>query len=157
MLLEQPVLAHGGDQDIGEAVVVVIGHRHAHAVHLHRQAGALGHVGEGAVAIVAVELEGAALALVAGPVHAVHQQDVEPAIAIVIEKRAAGPHGLGQILGAERAAVVMEVDARRGGDIGQPEAQARRRAGSAGRSAKPEPAKKRPPVHAMLTKPSRMA
>jgi len=119
---EQAVLADGGDQHVGEAVVVIIGHGHSHAVHLHRQAGAFGDIGKSAVAVVSVEFEGAAAALVAGPIHPVHQQHVQPAIAIVIEERAAGAHGFGQILSAERAAVLMKVDASRGRHIHQMEA-----------------------------------
>ena len=65
-VLKQPVLADGGDEDVGKAVVVVIGDGHAHAVHLDGQAGALRHVGEGAVAIVAIEPQRAARA-VCGP------------------------------------------------------------------------------------------
>ena len=158
VVLKEAVLPHAGDQDIGEAVVVVIADRHAHAVHLHLQPGVLGHVGERAVAIVAIELQGAALALVARPIHAVHQQDVLPAVAIVIQKRAARPHGFGQILGAEGAAVVPEIDARRGGHVRQVE-PGRRRSGPPGsRADERKPAEKEgPPVHGMLTSPLRMA
>ena len=72
---------------------------------------------------------------VARPVHAVDQQDVQPAVAIVIEEGAARAHRLGQVLGAECAAVVAEVDAGRRGDIGQAEVQARRRRASSGAAA----------------------
>ena len=37
-LLKQAVLADRGDQQIGKAVVVVVADRHAHSVHLDRQA-----------------------------------------------------------------------------------------------------------------------
>ena len=37
VVLEQPVLPDRGDQNIREAIVVVIADGHAHAVHLHRQ------------------------------------------------------------------------------------------------------------------------
>ena len=124
-VLKQAVLADGGDQNIGEAVVVVVGDGHAHAVHFDRQAGWRVTSREGAVAVVAVELQGAALALVAGPIHAVDQQNVQPAVAVVIQKGAAGAHGFGQILRAESAAVVAEVDAGGGGDVGQAEARSR--------------------------------
>ena len=90
-----------------------------------------------------------------GPVHAVHQQNVQPAVAIVIEEGAARAHGFGKILRAERAAVVAEVDAGGGGDIGQTEAG---RGGSGARNERAAaPSKKRPAVHAMLTSPSRIA
>ena len=61
VVLEQAVLPDGGDQDIGKAVVVVVADGHAHAVHFDGKSGALGDVGEGAVAVVAVEPHGGAL------------------------------------------------------------------------------------------------
>ena len=131
VVLKEAVLSDGGDQQIGKAVVVVVADRHAHAVHFHRQAGARGDIGERAVAVVAVEPHGGALAAVIGPVHAVDQQNIEPAIAIVVEERAAGAHGLRQALGAERAAVVMELNAGRGGDVGEAKVRAGARAARA--------------------------
>jgi hypothetical protein len=82
----------------GKAVVIEVGNRHAHAVHFHRQPGALGDIGERAVAIVAIQLQVESPALVLRPVHAVHQQNIQPSIAVVIEKRAARAHRLGKIL-----------------------------------------------------------
>ena len=58
----------------------------------------------------------------AGPIHAVDQQDVQPAVGVVIEERAARPQCFGQKLGAVRAAVVPELDAGRGRDVLQPKA-----------------------------------
>src|ERR1035437_8768628 len=130
---EEAVLADGGDQEVREAIVVVVADGHTHAVHFHRQAGALGDVGEGAVTVVAVEPHGGALAAPTGPVHAVDQQNVEPAIGIVIEEGAAGAHGLGQVLGAECAAVVVELDAGGRGNVGQPEVRAGRGGGQRAR------------------------
>ena len=78
-------------------------------------------------------------------------------IAIVVEERAAGSHGFGQVLGAERAAVLMKVDAGRGRHIHQPEAQPVAGSGKQRRRQTCQPAKKRTAVHAMLTSPSRMA
>ena len=49
-------------EDVGKAVVVVVADGDAHAVHLDVEAGAAGDVGERAVAIVAIELQRAALA-----------------------------------------------------------------------------------------------
>ena len=39
-ILEEPVLADAGDENIGEAVVVVIADGHSHAVHLDVEPGA---------------------------------------------------------------------------------------------------------------------
>ena len=91
----------------------------------------------------------------AGPVDAVDQQDVQPAVAVVIEEGAARPQGFGQVLGAEGAAVVAELDAGGGGDVGQAEARAGRwRPERQGGRAEPETFAA---GHAMLTRPLRMA
>ena len=58
----------------------------------------------------------------AWPVHPVDQQDVLPAIGVVIEKRAAGPERLRQQLAAISAAVVPELQPGGGGDIDEAEA-----------------------------------
>ena len=59
------------------------------------------------------------LALVARPVHAVDQQNVLPAVGVVIEERAAGAQRFGQELAAVGAAVVAEMDAGGFGDVDQ--------------------------------------
>ncbi len=64
------------------------------------------------------------LPLVAGPVHAVDEQDVGPAVSVVVDERAAGSHRLGQQLAAKRPAVVAEPEPGRGRDIGEREADA---------------------------------
>ena len=86
---KEAVLADAGDENVRKAVVVVIADGDAHAVHFNVETGAMGDVGESAVAIVAIEAQCGALALVLRPVHAVDQQDVQPAVRVVIEKRAA--------------------------------------------------------------------
>ena len=119
---EQAVLPDAGDEQVGEAVVVEVADGDAHAVHLDVEPGAAGHVGEGAVAVVAVQPQRRSLALVAGPVHAVDEQDVLPAVGVVVEERAAGAERLGQELAAVGAAVVPELEAGGGGDVDEPEA-----------------------------------
>src|ERR1035441_7460117 len=101
----------------------------------------------------------AAPGIVGVPAHAVDQQYVQPAIGIVIEEGAAGAHSLGQVLGAERAAVVAELNARGRGDVGQAEVQARRVGGQSPRrrAAQKSPSQEPPASHAMLTRPWRMA
>ena len=54
-----------------------------------------------------------------GPIHAVHQQNVLPAIVVVIEKRAARAKRLGKKFSAEGSAVVLKLDSRRGSDVGE--------------------------------------
>src|SRR3984893_6452443 len=52
---EESVLPDAGDENIREAVVVVVADRDAHSVHLGVQAGGFGHIRESSVAIVLVE------------------------------------------------------------------------------------------------------
>src|SRR5205814_673110 len=63
-----------------------------------------------------------ALTLVPRPVHAVDEQNVGPAVRVVVEKSTARSHRLGQQLAAEGPAVVTELKAGRSGDVGQREA-----------------------------------
>ena len=84
------------------------------------------HVGERAVAIVAVKTQRGPLPLVPGPVHRVDQQDVLPAVGVVVEKRAARAQRFRKQFAAVRAAVVLEVKARLRRDVGEPEAERRR-------------------------------
>ena len=55
----------------------------------------------------------------AGPVLAVHEQDVGPAVVVVVDEGAAWPHGFGKPLFPEGAVVVGEVDAGLGGDVAE--------------------------------------
>src|SRR5262249_25571078 len=108
-----------GDVDVVITVVVVISHCDTDAVHLYTETCLLRYVCEGAVFVVVIE-RGERLALfVFGPVHRVDEQDVLPAVVIVIDKRTAGADRFGQILLSERAAVVFEMNAGFGGDVGE--------------------------------------
>ena len=57
--------------------------------------------------------------LVAGPIGAVDQQNVLPAVAIIVEKGAAGAESLRQKLAAESSAVVLELNSGGAGHIGE--------------------------------------
>ena len=94
-----------------------------------------------------------ALALVAGPIHAVDQQDIQPAVAVVIEKRATGAERFRKIFRAERSAVVPEVDAGRSGDVGE----AKSRIGGSGRERQEIPSRKVRRFTRCSTRPWRMA
>ncbi len=52
---------------------------------------------------------------------AVHQQNIEPAVAVDIEKGAARPHRFRQPLLARAPGVVREMDAGRVRDVGEPD------------------------------------
>src|SRR5690606_2853246 len=70
---------------------------------------------------VAVQTAAAPLRRLARPARAVHEQQVLIAVAVEVEERRAGAERLGQVLPAERAVVVDEVDAGLARDVGQPD------------------------------------
>src|SRR5215472_15500941 len=89
------------------------------------------------------------------PVHAVDQQDVRPAVGVVVEEGAARTHGLGQTLASERSAGVPELNAGGSGDIGQAQPWApTRRPDRRGRCGAGKEGSAR---HVILTNPCRMA
>ena len=59
------------------------------------------------------------------PIHAVDQQDVLPAIAVVIEKGATRAKRFRQQLSAVGAVVVLKLDACRGRHVNEPQSQRR--------------------------------
>ncbi len=126
---EQPVLANAGDENVGEAIIVVVAHSHAHAIEFDIDTRARSHVGESAVPVVVVEAQRGAVLLVAGPVGTVDQQDVLPSVPIVVQKGAAGAERLRQELPAERPTVVLELNPSLGGHVRESKTRRSRRAG----------------------------
>src|SRR5690242_3862873 len=126
-IAEETALANASDKNVGKSIVVVIPDSRTHSVHFDVQASALCDVSKRAVAIVAVELQGRALALVAGPVHAVQEQDVLPTVGVVIQERAARAERFGKQLSTVRAGVVLKLDSRSRSDVGESKAQIRSR------------------------------
>src|ERR1700674_4286563 len=122
---KKPALSHAADENVGKTIVVVVTHGHTHSIHLDVEACASRYVRKRAVAAIAVKAQGGSLALVSGPVHAVHKQDVLPAIAVIIEECAASAQRLWKQLPAVSAAVVPEPNTSRVGNIGQLESQGR--------------------------------
>src|SRR4029077_11352314 len=90
IVVKKPAPAERGYEEIVEAVVVVIADGYAHAVHFYVEAGFASHIGERAIVIVVVELGCGVLLDVAGPLHAVHEEDGGPAVVIVIDESDAG-------------------------------------------------------------------
>ena len=82
--------AHVGDVDVHAAIVVVVAERAPHAVGRVPGSRLPGDVGEGPVPAVPVE---------AVRTTAVDEIDVHPAVVVVVQKTASGPHGLDQVLG----------------------------------------------------------
>ena len=108
--MEQPVLAHACDQNVGKSIVVIIADSNTHAVHFHIKSGAGGNIGEAAVSVVVIKPERRATLLVAGPIHSVDQKNVLPAIAVIVEKSTTGTQSLGQKLSSKRPAVVLKLN-----------------------------------------------
>src|SRR5262249_52816611 len=123
---EQPALADACDEDVGEAVVVEVAGRDAHAVQLDVEARRLRDVGERAVPVVLEQLQRGSLRCVPRPVDAVHAQNVLPAVVVVVEERAAGAERFGQQLASVGAAVVDEAQSGRRGDVREAERRFRR-------------------------------
>jgi hypothetical protein len=74
-------------------------------------------IGKSAVVVVVIELQRGFSMLVARPVFAIHQQNVGPAIVVVIDEGTTRSHGLGQILFSECAVIVDETNAGLRSDI----------------------------------------
>ena len=125
------VAAVAGDVEVGEAVVVVVADRHPHAVAVLRHPGEarlLRDVGEGAVRLLVEEAVPEAGVRLVGPLprghgilepRAVREEDVQPAVLVVVEEGDASAHGLEQVLVRGRGALVLEVDPERRRDLGE--------------------------------------
>src|SRR6266403_2605552 len=113
VVAEEVTLAKRGDENVVEAVVIVITDGHAQTIHRNAEARFAGHVGERAVVIVVIKLRGGGAALrMADPVLAINEQNIGPAVVVIIDERATGAHGFGQPLLAEGAVIVREADTR---------------------------------------------
>ena len=71
--------------------------------------------------IIVIELQRAGLSLVSGPVHAVNQKDVLPAVPVIVEEGASGAKRFRQKLASISPAVVAELDSSRISHIGKVE------------------------------------
>ena len=119
IVVKQMALSVGGDKEVIVAIVIVIADSHAHAVQLHVQTSFVGHIGERAIVIVVIELECRVLANVAGPAHAVDEENVGPAVVVVIDEGDARAHRFREIFFAEGAVVVDEMDSGLLGDVAE--------------------------------------
>ena len=118
-IAEEMIRSEGGDVDVVVAVVVVVADGAAQPVHFDRESGLPGHVGERAVFVVVIERRKRLAGLVFRPIHGVDEENVLPAIVVVVEKANAAAHGFGKILFSEGAGVVLEVDAGLRGHVGE--------------------------------------
>src|SRR5262249_45658243 len=118
---QQAILPHAGNKNVGESIIIVVADGDAHAVHFQVEPGAACDISKSAVAVVAIEAQRGSLALVAWPVHSVDQQDVLPAVGIVIQESTAGAECFGQKLSAVGAAVMGKAKAGGVGNLCQAE------------------------------------
>ena len=96
--------------EILETVVVIIAHRTAQAVGLDSEASLAGDIGERSIVIVVVKRWERFAGFVLRPIHGVHEEDVLPAVVVVVEKTDAAAHGFRKIFFAEGSGVVFEAD-----------------------------------------------
>jgi len=97
----ESIAVNAGDKQIGKAVVIVVAHGYSHVEAGSQQPGLRGHVREDSIAVVAIE---AVVILRRGffqsrKVGAIGEEDVGPAIAVIVEDRNAPGHGLGHVSG----------------------------------------------------------
>src|SRR5581483_3230420 len=112
IVVKQMALTKGRDEDVLITVIVVITNGSAEPKKRDRQPGLARYIAEGAILIVMEELLGSDSASMPGPILTIDQQNVRISIVVVIDERAARPHGLGEIFFSERTVVVGEADAR---------------------------------------------
>ena len=94
----EPVLAVVGDVEIFPSVVVVVADADALAPAVRGQPGLGGHVGKSSVVIVAIQMIGGRRSRRKSFERgAVHQENVGPAIVVVVENRDAGAGGLDDV------------------------------------------------------------
>ncbi len=136
LVAPHPVGAEVGDVEIGPAVVVVVAGCHSHAVTVGHQLAVAGDVRESQLScdleIVAEEAIGKGLLQdLAWPEHAsLNQVDVEVAVVVVVEERAAGAHDLAEVELPRHAVEMDEVETRGRGQVDEDLPGAGRAAGS---------------------------
>jgi hypothetical protein len=108
--VEEPALSKRSDEEIVEAIVVVVADCDTHAIHLDVETGFVRYVGEGSVMIVVVELGRGVLLDVTRPVHTIDQENIGPAVVIVVDEGGAWTERLGQEFLSEGSIVVNEAN-----------------------------------------------
>src|SRR5205814_2345153 len=115
------VLADAGDQDVGKTVIVIVADSYAHAIDLDVETCLAGYVGEAPIAIIAVKPQRTALAFMPRPIHPIDQENVLPAVTVVVQESAAGTERLRKKLSPIRSTVVVKLNARSSGNVYQAE------------------------------------
>ncbi len=129
LVVKEVIAVQGGDVDIVAAIVVVIANSAPHAIHLEVEARLFCHILEGPVVLVVIKRGIGCECVMTGPVHAVHEENVLPAVIVVVEHAHAAAHGFGKVLLPERTAVVFEMNPCQRRDIDQANRPRRARRG----------------------------
>ena len=126
IVVVQLIVTVAEHQQVDVAIAVVVRRRGAAGKVLAGYAGLFGRVGERPIVIIAVELVGEFSAQVAAAIAAdvllppsADQVDVQPAIAVEVEKHGPGAGPLDNVLEFDVAVTVLAVEARRVGDVGE--------------------------------------
>src|ERR1700758_2229475 len=94
----------GGDVDVVVAVIVVIADGASHSVHFDIEAGLAGDIREGSVVIVVIEGGVGIAGFVAGPVHGVDEENVLPAVVVIVDEAGSAAHGFRKIFSPKSSA-----------------------------------------------------
>ena len=118
-IVKQMVRTDRCDINIRIAIVIVVAYRAAHSVEFDGKARTASHVRKRPILIVVIESRVGFASLMFGPIHRIDEQDVLPAVVVVVQKTNATSHRLWEILSPERATVMFEVHPRLGRHIGE--------------------------------------
>ena len=108
--MEEVIGSNCCDVDIVVSIVIVVGYCTSEAVHFHCKSSLPRHVGKCAVLIIMIERREGVAGLVSRPIHGIDQQNILPAVVVIVENTNAAAHGFRKIFLSESATVVFEVD-----------------------------------------------
>jgi hypothetical protein len=126
-------LSERRNENIVEAVVVVIADSHAHSEKLNGKPRFRGYIRKCSVVIIVIERWMRNRPMMLRPVRPIHEKKILPAVAIVIDERDARPHRLRQILFPESPIIVREMNSGRSCDVIKLDCGSRRRGKTWGR------------------------
>ena len=113
-------MANAGNENVREAIIVIVPHSHAHTVEFDIETRVRRDIRERTIAVVMVKAQRGAIFFVARPVGTVNEQNILPAVAVVVQKSAAGAERLRQEFSAEGPTVVLELNSGLAGHIREP-------------------------------------
>ena len=117
--MEELISRQARKVNIGTAVVIVVAHGDTHAVAGAAQPGLVSDVGEGEVSVVVIEpvLELGVVFLQGRHAAAIHEVEIEIAVAVIIEHGDTGHQAFRLPFGGGRTVLGDELDARTSSDV----------------------------------------